>query len=889
MYSTQKNSMTIPLTVNMWHKTTQTKALLDCGATHNFIDPRAIKMLSMGTNPLRQPLIVHNVDGTITHYCNLWVRRGKQVEKLGFHMANLGWDQMILSYPWFQKFNPHFDWNTHTLKGDTVGYRTKLVTSLRVTTLTETDKEEDRKAIQSQIPEAYHKYWEVFSEQASYHYLPKREEAHAIVLKEGAPDRINCKVYHQTEEELEATCKFIEESLAKGYIVNSKLPYATALFYRKKSGQLHPIMDYHALNKWTIRNNYPLPLISNIIKCLQGKTLFSKFNICWGYNNIWIKEEDHWKAAFKTPFGLYEPTVMYFGLTNSPATFCRAMQRMLRHWLNKYPDETGNYIDDMIVATKGDRQCHQQIIGELLNIFQENLYFLWPAKCEFEVSKIECLGLIINGTTLSVDPKKADGLHNWPQTLLTVKEVWSILGVLGYQWLFIPHYTNIARPLTALTKKSTPFAWTSECHTALDTLITAITGGPTLAQPDMGRPFFLQVDASAYATGAILSQKDDRGKHQAVRFLSKTFNEVEHNYDIHDQELLAVFQGLTHWQHLLLSSPHITMVLTDHKNLEYYKEPHHINRHIARYVQCMQDYNFVIKHIPGESNKSDALSWRLDYNKGKQDNSSVTVLPLELFIQSTTLTCLFSHAGTLSTIDERVHTHQLQQLDLLNKWATTYPLTQSDSLHWYGDRLVIMEDSSLKRGVISLYHDSMTVGHPRISNTMWAITWDFWWPMMKKDVTEYIKGCTTCQSRKNQPNKPKPPLFLITSDTYNTPFTSIAMDFIVKLPLSESHDTILTITDTFSKASIFIPCNESINAEYTAKLYTTYVLPHYRLPTCIISDWDPRFTSAFSKELCCTLGITQNISTAYHPQTNGQSERTNQWLEQYLCIFIDYF
>ena len=330
---------------------------------------------------------------------------------------------MILSYPWFQKFNPHFDWNTHTLKGDTVGYRTKLVTSLRVTTLTETDKEEDRKAIQSQIPEAYHKYWEVFSEQASYHYLPKREEAHAIVLKEGAPDRINCKVYHQTEEELEATRKFIEESLAKGYIVNSKLPYATALFYRKKSGQLHPIMDYHALNKWTICNNYPLPLISNIIKCLQGKTLFSKFNICWGYNNIWIKEEDHWKAAFKTPFGLYEPTVMYFGLTNSPATFCRAMQRMLRHWLNKYPDETGNYIDDMIVATKGDRQCHQQIIGELLNIFQENLYFLWPAKCEFEVSKIECLGLIIDGTTLSVDPKKADGLHNWPQTLLTVKEV----------------------------------------------------------------------------------------------------------------------------------------------------------------------------------------------------------------------------------------------------------------------------------------------------------------------------------------------------------------------------------------------------------------------------------------------------------------------------------
>ena len=325
-----------------------------------------------------------------------------------------------------------------------------------------------------------------------------------------------------------------------------------------------------------------------------------------------------------------------------------------------------------------------------------------------------------------------------------------------------------------------------------------------------------------------------------------------------------------------------------HKNLEYYKEPHHINRRVTRYVQHMQDYNFVIKHIPGESNKSDALSQRPDYNKGEDDNASVTVLPPELFIQSTTLTCLFPRAGALSTIDERARSHQQTQQKLLNKWATTYPLTQSRGLHWYGDRLVIMEDSSLKRGVISLYHDSITAGHPGISNTTWAIMRDFWWPAMKKDVTEYVKGCTICQFRKNQPNKPKPPLFPITSDTYDTPFTSIAMDFIVKLPLSESYDTILTITDTFSKASIFIPCNESINAKNTAKLYATYVLPHYGLPTRIISDRDPRFTSTFSRELCHTLGITQNISTAYHPQTDGQSERTNQRLEQYLRIFIDY-
>ena len=187
-----------------------------------------------------------------------------------------------------------------------------------------------------------------------------------------------------------------------------------------------------------------------------------------------------------------------------------------------------------------------------------------------------------------------------------------------------------------------------------------------------------------------------------------------------------------------------------------------------------------------------------------------------------------------------------------------------------------------------LYHNSPTAGHPGISNTTWAITRNFWWPALKKDVTEFIQGCSLCQSRKNQPNKAKPPLFPLSSEAYSTLFTSVAMDFIVKLPASNMYDTILTITDTFSKAAIFIPCNETIDATNTAKLYATYVLPHYGIPLCIISDRDPRFTSTFTRELCRMLSIDQNISTAYHPQTDGQSERTNQCLEQFLRIFIDY-
>lgn len=126
-----------------------------------------------------------------------------------------------------------------------------------------------------------------------------------------------------------------------------------------------------------------------------------------------------------------------------------------------------------------------------------------------------------------------------------------MLGVLGYQHPFIPHYTDIAHPLITLTKKTQPFHWTSECQEALDTLIKAVTDGWTLSQPDLTCPFYLQVDVSAYATGVVLTQLDDRKKHHAIGFFSKTFNEAKCNYDIHDCELLAVFRGLTHWCHLL--------------------------------------------------------------------------------------------------------------------------------------------------------------------------------------------------------------------------------------------------------------------------------------------------------------------------------------------------
>ena len=176
-----------------------------------------------------------------------------------------------------------------------------------------------------------------------------------------------------------------------------------------------------------------------------------------------------------------------------------------------------------------------------------------------------------------------------------------------------------------------------------------------------------------------------------------------------------------------------------------------------------------------------------------------------------------------------------------------------------------------------MYHDHLTAGHPGITRTLALVAKDYWWPTMWEFVTKYVKGCAICQQTKSGTTKPQIPLMPITPKQANIPFTMVALDLITDLPESQGYDCILTVTDhDCSKAAIFIPCHKTINSEGIAALYTKEVFPHYGLPHRVILDRDPRFASKWMKELCRILGVEQNISTAYHPQTDGQSECTNQ-------------
>jgi hypothetical protein len=487
---------------------------------------------------------------------------------------------------------------------------------------------------------------------------------------------------------MEATKEFLDKNKELGYIEEGESPWSTPWFFtHKKDGTLRPLQDYREVNKWTVRDVYPIPRIEQILEELEGKELFTALDVRWGYHNICIKPEDRWKAAFKTPYGLYLPNVMFFGLTNSPATFQRFMDRIFMPLKRKYEGLLFVYMDDVLIAMPNDRALHREIVHAVLDLMEQESLFLKISKCQFEQATISYLGIVVEHGTIKIDPTKQDGLAAWPRRLHSVKQVRSTLGVFGYHRAFIPGYAHITRPINALLKKDKPFEWTDECTEAMNKLIEAVTSNPVLQRPDYDRPFFLEVDASQFATGAILAQRDERGRLRPVGNLSHSLTPAERNYDVHDRELLAVIRGLRGWRHVLLSSPHPVTVYTDHANLQYYRHPQRINRRVARYLGDLADYNLILVHKPGKNNHADHLSRRPDYDTGADDNTDVTVLP----------DCLFARVTEIIDLEREVCTAQEEGREELENLKKMHTLDKARERWYHRTQLVVPEKKDLLR------------------------------------------------------------------------------------------------------------------------------------------------------------------------------------------------
>ena len=373
--------------------------------------------------------------------------------------------------------------------------------------------------------------------------------------------------------------EFLVENLKSGRIRPSKSPFASAFFFiKKKDGHLRPVQDYRKLNAITRHNRYPLPLINELVDKLKSAKYYTKFDVRWGYNNVRMAEGDEWKAAFRTNRGLFEPLVMFFGLTNSPATFQTMMNSLFKHLIDR--GVVVIYIDDIMIFTKTIEE-HRSVVKEVLQILRDKHLYLRHDKCDFEVQETEFLGLVIAQDQVKMDHKKVAAIKDWP-TPTSKKQLRGFLGFLNFYRRFVQNFAQIARPLNALTSVKKEFEWTPECQEAFQKLKDTITSAPSLAMPTDADPYRVETDGSGIGIGAILSQKHD-GIWHPVAFISRSLNDAERNYHAADLEMLAIIFALTEWRHYLLDATHPVEILTDHKNLEFFRKPQDLSRRQARW------------------------------------------------------------------------------------------------------------------------------------------------------------------------------------------------------------------------------------------------------------------------------------------------------------------
>jgi len=381
---------------------------------------------------------------------------------------------MLFGYPWFKKFNPDIDWEKSKLKGPKVQIETLLHGTLQHAKTWLKQKNQDNKDLilkaqecnlwsgvtpsemmggpvevnctytavemaykyasehgkeEITLPEEFKHHMALFSDKEANKFPPACGDGdHKIVLMDTAPTHFNCKVYPLSRDEQEAENKFIDENLEKGYIIPSDSPYGFSTFMvpKKDSKEKRYIIDYRPLNAVTRKDVTPLPNLKQCIENLQGMELFSKFDICWGYNNICIREGNQWKAAFKTCQGLFEPKVMFFGMSNSPASFQRFMNGILEE-LYEHFEKKGicniqqilqNYMDDCGIGTLlKDFALHVEIIHFLFNLLTCHGLHLKLSKSVFMQPQMDFLGIQISKEGATVNPAKVAGLRDYPRKL----------------------------------------------------------------------------------------------------------------------------------------------------------------------------------------------------------------------------------------------------------------------------------------------------------------------------------------------------------------------------------------------------------------------------------------------------------------------------------------
>jgi hypothetical protein len=758
---------------------------------------------------------------------------------------------------------------------------------------------------------------------------PERNVGHAIPLEGEARPPFR-RPYRLSKLEMEEVQKQVKELLSKGFIQPSCSPYgAPVLFAPKPDGTLRMCIDYRMLNKLTVRDRFPLPRVDDLFDKLHGKTCFSKLDLQAGYYQIRIRPEDVPKTAFVTTEGQYEFKVLPMGLSNAPATFQREMNSMFRDMINK---SLLIYLDDILVMSDTADQHLQHLEAVLLRL-REHKYRAKLSKCEFFRAQLKFLGHIVSSEGIAPDPDKIQAVVNWPRPT-NVKELMAFLGTANYLRKHVLGYGILAGPLTVLTSKAHKSSfdwsnWTPETIAAFEAVKSAIAQAVRLAHPDLNGEFEVRADASIDGYGAILLQNG-----RPIAFLSRLFTPAERNYTTTEQEMLALVSACKEWRCYLESSAPFTLV-TDHQALTYLQNQEVISRRLARWLEFLGRFKYNIVYQPGAGNPADPLSRKpvlaVTYARlattqqahacrhatlaaltraqarkdhGQAQTKKMTAKPKavrapEPIVPAAPLPAAPVPAVQMpiaqpppppghpsSLVAELITAYAHDPAFARAEFTSKLVWSSADGLYRLSEGgAVVVPEGPIRQTILSLVHDAAWAGHVGVTKTLCNLKALFWWQSMKTDVRHYVANCDACQRNKHSNQKPAGLLQSLTIPGWR--WESVSMDFIVKLPrTANGYDAILVFVDRLSKMVHLVPCKETATARDFAIMFRDNVWKAHGLPSQVVSDRGSLFIAHFWEALCKLIGIEQGKTTAFHPQSDGQTERYNGVLEVMLRHYV---
>eukprot|EP00043_Microstomoeca_roanoka_P019474 m.219569 g.219569 ORF g.219569 m.219569 type:complete len:1192 (-) comp17002_c0_seq5:791-4366(-) len=722
--------------------------------------------------------------------------------------------------------------------------------------LAEREHEGLRKQLLQEFPD-------LFPDDLPQELPPRRSVEHEIVLVPGSAPSAR-RYYKMSTQELAYLTKTIDDLLSKKLIRPSSSPFAAPVLFVKKADQtLRFCCDYRALNNTTVRNAYPIPDMSDLLDRLRGAKYFSRMDLRSGYHQVRVAERDIHKTAFTTRYGNYEWMVLPFGLCNAPATFQRLMNDVLREFIDKC---VVVYLDDVLVYSSTWTD-HRHDLRSVCQKLQQQKLYCKPSKCMFGLTTVKFVGHIVTQNQVHMDPDKIKAVADWPVPK-TPKDLRGFLGFANFYRKFISRFAHIAQPLTELLRgKPTSIAWGDPQQRAFDTLKRAICSQPVLSLPDMQKPFVLHTDASELCGGAVLSQEG-----HPIAFLSQRLQGAQLNYDVREKELLALVTALQKWRHYLLDAE--VIAFTDHQSLRYLQSKADLGRRLARWLDVISEFKgLTIKYKPGKDNiVADALS-------------RVSAVDTRATISDADMNSIRNGYDTdpyfkdvLRALREPVSQDVRRRQFALDHEGLMYQVQD--------DRRRLCIPESWKERIMIECHSTPTAGHLGRQKTYARIAQKFYWPAMSKDVRKFTQRCIDCQRNKSTTTRQYGQLQPLEIPTGR--WSSVSMDFLTGLPPSgvERYDTILVIVDRLTKRCHLIPTSKTATARDTADLFIKNIVRLHGMPTSIVSDRDPRFTAKFWSELFRMLGTKLKMSTAAHPETDGQTERQNRTLQEMLRTFV---